>query len=63
MPDMSFLTIVDDYTKAIWIFMMHLKGQTVDVLSNFLRMVENQLFGVTAKVIRTDNGYEFFSHE
>lgn len=57
-----FLTLVDDYSKMIWTFLMKLKSDIVIVLKLFFRMVHTQ-FGKTVKILRTDNGVEFFSHE
>lgn len=57
-----FLIMVDDHTRAIWTFMIHLKRQTFNVLCNFIKIVETQ-FGVTNKTIRTNNRCEFLSNE
>ncbi|CAA0825027.1 Unknown protein [Striga hermonthica] len=56
------LTIVDDYTRATWIYLMRYKAETVINVRDFLRMVEVQ-FGVKVKQIRTDNGGEFVNKE
>ncbi|GKD45792.1 putative RNA-directed DNA polymerase [Tanacetum coccineum] len=53
-----FLTIVDDFLRAVWVFL--LKGKD-DVLSNievFCKMLKNQ-FDKTVKVFRSDNGLKF----
>ncbi|KAF7841438.1 Retrovirus-related Pol polyprotein from transposon TNT 1-94 [Senna tora] len=56
-----FLTIVDDKSRSVWIYMMQNKSQTTNLLSNFILYVKTQ-FNVDVKVIRTDNGSEFLSH-
>ncbi|KAK3034855.1 hypothetical protein RJ639_032310 [Escallonia herrerae] len=55
-----FLTIVDDYSRVVWIYLMHDKGQTGTLLRNFCNMVHTQ-FGKLVKIIRSDNGHEFDS--
>ncbi|KAK3009525.1 hypothetical protein RJ639_014941 [Escallonia herrerae] len=55
-----FLTIVDDYSRAVWVYLMHDKGQTGTLLQNFCNMVHTQ-FGKLVKIIRSDNGHEFDS--
>ncbi|KAK3007603.1 hypothetical protein RJ639_013997 [Escallonia herrerae] len=55
-----FLTIVDDYSRAVRVYLMHDKGQTGTLLRNFCNMVHNQ-FGKLVKIIRSDNGHEFDS--
>ncbi|KAK3016293.1 hypothetical protein RJ639_007613 [Escallonia herrerae] len=55
-----FLTIVDDYSRVVWVYLMHDKGQTGTLLRNFCNMVHTQ-FGKLVKIIRSDNGHEFDS--
>ncbi|KAK3001619.1 hypothetical protein RJ639_020658 [Escallonia herrerae] len=55
-----FLTIVDDYSRAVWVYLMHDKGQTGTLLRNFCNMVHTQ-FGKLVKIIRSDNDHEFDS--
>ncbi|KAK3012131.1 hypothetical protein RJ639_011755 [Escallonia herrerae] len=55
-----FLTIVDDYSRAVWVYLMHDKGQTGTLLRNFCNMVHTQ-FGKLIKIIRSDNSHEFDS--
>ncbi|KAK3036929.1 hypothetical protein RJ639_030894 [Escallonia herrerae] len=55
-----FLTIVDDYSRAVWVYLMHDKGQIDTLLRNFCNMVHTQ-FGKLVKIIRSDNGHEFDS--
>ncbi|KAL6126662.1 hypothetical protein ACLB2K_074708 [Fragaria x ananassa] len=53
-----FLTIVDDYSRASWIFLMHAKSEARSLLQNFIILVENQ-FETKVKTVRSDNGPEF----
>jgi len=57
-----FLTIVDDFSRATWIFLMQSKNQVYSHLKNFILLSKNQ-FRKSIHRIRTDNGREFFSHE
>ncbi|KAL0303695.1 UNVERIFIED_CONTAM: Retrovirus-related Pol polyprotein from transposon RE2 [Sesamum radiatum] len=57
-----FVTIVDDYSRGTWIFLMRHKSQVVTFLKNFFSSVHTQ-FASSVKNIRTDNGLEFLSHE
>lgn len=50
-----FLTIVDDHSKMIWIFLMKLKSDAVVLLKSFIKMTTVQ-FDRHVKMIRTDNG-------
>jgi len=53
-----FLTIVDDYSRHTWIYLMKAKSETETLLHNFATYVKNQ-FGLNIKTIRSDNGKEF----
>lgn len=55
-----FLTIVDDYTRGTWVYLMKDKTETVTNLINFCRMVKRQ-FNVNVRRIRSDNGTEFIN--
>ncbi|XP_028806347.1 uncharacterized protein LOC114761183 [Neltuma alba] len=57
-----FLTIVDDYTRCTWTFLLVNKSDTVYHLKNFLAYVHTQ-FTSTVKKIRSDNGLEFVNAE
>lgn len=52
------LTIVYDYTKMTWIFLLKLKPDVCVALQQFLMYVSTQ-FNKIIKIIRTDNGIEF----
>ena len=53
-----FLTIVDDATRATWLFLMKSKSDVRLLFQSFYTMVATQ-FGQNIKSIRTDNAKEF----
>nr|GFA05373.1 integrase, catalytic core [Tanacetum cinerariifolium] len=57
-----FLTIVDDFSRAIWIFLLKQKNEASQQLQNFHKMIEVQ-FEKGIKRIRCDNGGEFISNK
>lgn len=55
-----FLTIVDDYSKCTWTYLIKSKDQVPSIFQSFFAYVKNQ-FGCTVKGMRSDNGTEFFN--
>ncbi|KAK0588592.1 hypothetical protein LWI29_002973 [Acer saccharum] len=55
-----FLTIVDDYTRFTWIFLMRHKNEAQSLLKRFFSYVCTQ-FESRIKTFRSDNGGEFIS--
>lgn len=53
-----FLTIVDDYSRAVSVYLLLEKKEVAASLKDFLKMVERQ-FDKKVKVVRSDNGGEF----
>ena len=53
-----FLTIVDDYSRYTWIYLLHSKSQTRQLLQTFFTLIQTQ-FQINIKVIRSDQGSEF----
>ena len=53
-----FLTIVDDASRAVWVYLMRAKGEVPRLLQIFVIMVKTQ-YGKDVKTIRSDNGQEF----
>lgn len=53
-----FLTIVDDYSRAVWIYLLVDKREVSQMLRNFFALVERQ-YHKQVKIMRSDNGTEF----
>jgi len=53
-----FLTLVDNYTRAVWLYLLPSKQTAPMHLKNFISLVERQ-FSTKIKTIRSDNGTEF----
>jgi len=53
-----FLTIVDDFSRFTWVFLLHSKSQTRSFIQYFFQLVETQ-FLTKVKCLRSDNGVEF----
>lgn len=53
-----FLTVVDDYSRGTWVFLLRDKTQVGRTLKFFVALVLRQ-FGKNVKIIRSDNGTEF----
>ncbi|GJW82057.1 ribonuclease H-like domain-containing protein [Tanacetum coccineum] len=53
-----FLTVVDDYTRAVWVYLIKSKDEVSHFVIIFYNLIENQ-FKRKIKVFRSDNGIEF----
>nr|GEX00500.1 ribonuclease H-like domain-containing protein [Tanacetum cinerariifolium] len=53
-----FLTVVDDYSRAVWTYMLKGKDDVYDSIVNFVNVLSNQC-ETNVKVFRSDNGSEF----
>ncbi|CAA7030830.1 unnamed protein product [Microthlaspi erraticum] len=53
-----FLTIVDDHSRAVWLYLLSDKTMVQQQIREFLTMIE-RLFAKKVKTIRSDNGSEF----
>ena len=53
-----FLTMVDDYSRTVWVRLFSSKTQVPDLVRQFLALVDTQ-FQTTVRRIRADNGTEF----
>ncbi|GJT63232.1 ribonuclease H-like domain-containing protein [Tanacetum coccineum] len=56
-----FLIVVDDYSRAVWTYMLKGKDDVYDSIVKFVNMLSNQ-FETNVKVFRSDNGYEFVNN-
>lgn len=52
-----FLTIVDDFSRATWTYLLKARSNALDLISAFLNMTETQ-FSTKVKCIRSDNALE-----
>lgn len=54
-----FLTIVDDYSRYTWLYLLSNKSDSLPILKTFVQFIKNHFSGASIKVIRSDNGLEF----
>ena len=52
-----FLTIVDDYSRATWFYMLKQKSDVLHVFPGYIQMIENQ-FHMNVSAVRSDNANE-----
>ncbi|XP_074328421.1 uncharacterized protein LOC141666331 [Apium graveolens] len=57
-----FMTIVDDFTRMTWVFLMKFKYEIVILLQNFIAYIKKQ-FKQDVQIIRTDNAMELCEGE
>ncbi|GJS99232.1 putative RNA-directed DNA polymerase [Tanacetum coccineum] len=57
-----FLTIVDDYTRSVWVYMLKGKDEVFDCVLTFYNLIKNQ-FNKVVKAFRSDNGTEFVNQK
>ena len=55
-----FVLFIDDHTRITWIFLMKEKTEVCQIFKNFNNMIQTQ-FHTRIRVLRTDNGKEFFN--
>ena len=53
-----FLTLVDDYSRCTWVFLMKYKSEASSLIQSFYNLILTQ-FNFPIKVIRSNNGPEF----
>jgi len=58
----NFFTILEDYSRHVWVVMLKFKSEASDKVKSFIHMVENQ-FEKKVKAIRSDNSPEFLLKE
>ena len=54
-----FFTIVDDYNRATWVYLMKFKSQVSHIVPQFYQFIQTQFYA-KIKCIRIDNAPEFF---
>ncbi|XP_075106831.1 uncharacterized protein LOC142179846 [Nicotiana tabacum] len=57
-----FLTLVDDYSRYCWIFLLPTKVEVIVALRSFLLMIQN-VYSASVKIFRSDNGSEFLNSQ
>ncbi|PKA46818.1 Retrovirus-related Pol polyprotein from transposon TNT 1-94 [Apostasia shenzhenica] len=57
-----FILFIDDYTRMNWVYFLKNKSEALEAFKIFKAFVERQS-GYFIKVLRTDRGGEFLSHE
>ncbi|CAM8972042.1 unnamed protein product [Rhodiola kirilowii] len=55
-----FLTVVDDFSRAVWTFLMRQKTEVPDIIIGLFALIQNQ-FDKQVKTFRSDNGGEFIN--
>ena len=53
-----FLTLVDDYSRAVWVYLLIDKTEVFTMFMAFIAMIHRQ-FSQTIQVVQSDNGTEF----
>jgi hypothetical protein len=57
-----YVSFIDDFSRNTWIYFLRKKSKVFDKFKEFKSLVENQT-GKKIKVLRTDNGGEFYGNE
>ncbi|XP_019260809.1 PREDICTED: uncharacterized protein LOC109238785 [Nicotiana attenuata] len=55
-----FLTLVDDYSRYTWLFLLPTKAEVIVALRSFFTMIKN-VYLAPVNFFRSDNGCEFFN--
>lgn len=56
-----FMTFIDDFSRYLFIYILHNKSQALDTFKDFKRLLEKQT-GKKIKKLRSDNGKEYVNH-
>lgn len=57
-----FVTFIDDFSRKVFIYLLHNKSDVFEKFKDFKALVENQL-NLNIKTFRTDNGREYLSND
>ena len=55
-----FVTFIDDYSRCTWVFLMKNRSEVFSIFQSFVSEIQTQ-FGVSIKILRSDNAHEYFS--
>ena len=55
-----FVIFIDDFSKAIWLYLLKSKDEVFNYFQEFLCLIETQ-FDAKLKIFRSDNGTEFIN--
>ena len=55
------LTFIDDFSRYTWVFFLKKKSEVCEKFSKLKALIENA-FGLKIKILRYDNGGEYFSN-
>jgi len=58
----QFLTIVDDFSRFLWVILLKNKSEVSSQVKSFIQLIENH-HHITPKFARSDNGLEFLLPE
>lgn len=56
------MTIVDDYTRSVWIYLIKSKDEVYNLFVSYVILILNQ-FKCSIKTVRSDNGTEFVNNK
>lgn len=57
-----FLSIIDDFSRKLWVYILKNKSEAFESFKNWCSEVETEK-GLPVKCLRTDNGLEFLNFE
>ena len=55
-----FISFINNCSRTTWVYLLKGKSETIPILQKFYKMVQTQ-FGVQVRVIRSNNGTEYFN--
>ena len=54
-----FITFIDDYSRYMYLYLLHYKNEALDAFKVFKAKVEKQC-GKQIKIVRSDRGWEYY---
>lgn len=57
-----FLTVIDDFSRYSWVYLLQMKSEAVDCIKNFVQLMKTSV-GKVPKIIRSDQGGEYCCKE